>query len=48
MLKRTKLCTHLMAACGGFLLSAGGPAFAQTPQTFERVEIPALEAQGGA
>ncbi len=40
MFKRTKLSTHLMAACGGVLLSAGGPAFAQTtPQTMERVEI---------
>jgi len=39
MLKRTKLCTQLMAACGGFLLSAGGPAFAQSTQQLERVEI---------
>jgi iron complex outermembrane receptor protein len=42
MLKKTKLCTGLMVACGGVLLSAGSTAFAQaTPpaQSLERVEI---------
>src|ERR1700712_5279821 len=42
MLKKTKLCTGLMVACGGVLLSAGPTAFAQTPpasQSLERVEI---------
>ncbi len=41
MLKKTKLCTGLMVACGGVLLSAGQSAVAQTPatQTLERVEI---------
>ena len=39
MLKRTKLSTHLMAACGGVLLSAGGAAIAQTTQSLERVEV---------
>jgi iron complex outermembrane recepter protein len=41
MLKKTKLCTGLMVACGGVLLSAGQSAIAQTPatQSLERVEI---------
>ncbi len=41
MLKKTKLCTGLMVACGGVLLSAGTAALAQTPatQSLERVEI---------
>ena len=38
MLKKTKLCTGLMVACGGVLLSAGQAAIAQT-QSLERVEI---------
>ena len=40
MLKKTKLCTGLMVACGGVLLSAGQSAFAQAAAaTLERVEI---------
>jgi iron complex outermembrane recepter protein len=43
MLKKTKLCTGLMVACGGVLLCAGPAALAQvTPapaQSLERVEI---------
>ena len=44
MLKKTKLCTGLMVACGGVLLSAGSASFAQpapapAPQSLERVEI---------
>ena len=41
MFRKTRLCTSLMAACGGVLLSAGGVATAQQPpaQTLERVEI---------
>ena len=41
MLRKTKLCTGLMVACGGVLLSAGQSAVAQTPpaQSLERVEI---------
>ena len=39
MLKKTKLCTGLMVACGGVLLSAGQSAMAQTTQSLERVEI---------
>ena len=41
MLKKTKLCTGLMVACGGVLLSAGPAAFAQPAptQSLERVEI---------
>lgn len=42
MLKKTKLCTGLMVACGGVLLSAGSTALAQTTppaQSLERVEI---------
>src|SRR5450755_4579092 len=41
MFKKTKLCTGLMVACGGVLLSAGQSAVAQTPatQSLERVEI---------
>jgi iron complex outermembrane receptor protein len=41
MLKKTKLCTGLMVACGGVLLSAGQAAIAQTPptQSLERVEV---------
>jgi iron complex outermembrane receptor protein len=43
-LKKTKLCTGLMVACGGVLLSAGSASFAQpapapAPQSLERVEI---------
>jgi len=41
MLRKTKLCTGLMVACGGVLLSAGPVAFAQPApgQSLERVEI---------
>jgi iron complex outermembrane receptor protein len=41
MLKKTKLCTGLLVACGGVLLSAGPAAFAQPAptQSLERVEI---------
>ena len=43
MLRKTKLCTGLMVACGGVLLSAGQSAVAQTTpapaQALERVEI---------
>ena len=39
MLKKTKLCTGLMVACGGVLLSAGQTAFAQASQTLERVTV---------
>ena len=39
MLKKTKLCTGLMVACGGVLLSAGQSAMAQATQSLERVEI---------
>ena len=43
MLKKTKLCTGLMVACGGVLLSAGPSAVAQpappAAQSLERVEI---------
>jgi len=43
MLRKTKLCTGLMVACGGVLLSAGHSALAQTTpapaQALERVEI---------
>lgn len=39
MLKKTKLCTGLMVACGGVLLSAGQSAMAQTTQSLQRVEI---------
>src|SRR5215207_6083821 len=39
MLKKTKLCTGLMVACGGVLLSAGQTAFAQATQTLERVTV---------
>jgi iron complex outermembrane receptor protein len=46
MLKKTKLCTGLMVACGGVLLCAGGNAFAQAAAAapppigqLERVEI---------
>lgn len=42
MLKKTKLCTGLMVACGGVLLSAGQSSFAQNTgntQTLERVEV---------
>jgi iron complex outermembrane receptor protein len=40
-MRKTKLCTGLMVACGGVLLSAGQSAIAQTPatQSLERVEI---------
>ena len=39
MLKKTKLCTGLMVACGGVLLSAGQLSFAQSSQTLERVTV---------
>ncbi|HEX4235925.1 MAG TPA: TonB-dependent receptor [Caldimonas sp.] len=42
MLKKTKLCTGLMVACGGVLLSAGQTSFAQdsgSAQTLERVTV---------
>ncbi len=43
MFRKTKLCTGLMVACGGVLLSAGQSAVAQTTpvpaQSLERVEI---------
>jgi iron complex outermembrane receptor protein len=41
MLKKTRLCTGLMVACGGVLLSAGQTSFAQTTgtQTLERVTV---------
>jgi iron complex outermembrane receptor protein len=42
MLKKTKLCTGLMVACGGVLLSAGQAAIAQNApnsQTLERVTV---------
>ena len=41
MLKKTKLCTGLMVACGGVLLSAGQSSFAQNTntQTLERVTV---------
>ena len=41
MLRKTKLCTGLMVACGGVLLSAGPIALAQPApgQSLERVEI---------
>ena len=40
MLKKTKLCTGLMVACGGVLLSAGQGACAQdNAQTMERVTV---------
>ena len=42
MLKKTKLCTGLMVACGGVLLSAGQSSFAQntgSTQTLERVTV---------
>ena len=39
MLRKTKLCTGLMVACGGVLLSAGQSAMAQATQSLERVEI---------
>ena len=38
-MKKTRLCTALMMACGGAMLSAGPPAFAQGTTTLERVEI---------
>jgi len=38
-MKKTRLCTALMVACGGVMLSAGAPAFAQGTTTLERVEI---------
>ena len=38
-MKKTRLCTALMVACGGVILSAGAPAFAQGTTTLERVEI---------
>ena len=39
MLKKTKLCTGLMVACGGVLLSAGPSALAQNTQQLERVTV---------
>ena len=42
-MRKTKLCTGLMVACGGVLLSAGPLALAQPApapgQSLERVEI---------
>ena len=39
-MRKTKLCTGLMMACGGILLSAGQMAYAQAAvETLERVEI---------
>ena len=38
-MRKTKICTGLMVACGGVLLSAGHSAIAQTSQSLERVEI---------
>jgi len=38
-MKKTRLCTALMVACGGVMLSVGAPAFAQGTTTLERVEI---------
>ncbi len=38
-MRKTKICTGLMVACGGVLLSAGHPALAQSTQSLERVEI---------
>ena len=38
-MRKTRLCTALMMACGGAMLSAGQAALAQTAQTLERVEI---------
>ena len=38
-MRKTKLCTGLMAACGGVLLCAGQSAMAQATQSLERVEI---------
>ncbi len=40
-MRKTKLCTGLMVACGGVMLSAGPAAFAQPAptQSLERVEI---------
>jgi len=38
-MKKTRLCTALLVACGGVILSAGAPAFAQGTTTLERVEI---------
>ena len=39
MFRKTKICTGLMLACGGVLLSAGTPAFAQQTQNLERVTV---------
>ena len=39
MLKKTKLCTSLMLACGGVLLSAGGASAQQATQDLQRVEV---------
>ena len=38
-MRKTKICTGLMVACGGVLLSAGQSALAQETQSLERVEI---------
>jgi iron complex outermembrane receptor protein len=38
-MKKTRLCSALMVACGGMMLSAAPPAFAQSTTTLERVEI---------
>jgi len=38
-MRKTRLCTALMVACGGVMLSAGPSASAQNATTLERVEI---------
>lgn len=38
-MRKTRLCTAMMVACGGVMLSAGQGARAQDTQTLERVEI---------
>lgn len=38
-MRKTKLCTGLMVACGGFFLSAGQVAIAQNTQELERVTV---------
>ncbi len=38
-MRKTRLCTALMVACGGVMLSAGQAALAQNTTTLERVEI---------
>ena len=38
-MRKTRLCSALMVACGGVMLSAGPTAFAQNTTTLERVEV---------